>query len=83
MLVLKLKLPKGEVLFANKPHREIPSNIPLVCEDRKGSICNGVEECDDCALSGTDYGCNSYAERVIKPKFLTALAKINSQIKAQ
>ena len=83
MLVLKLKLPKGEVLFANKPHREIPLGIPLVCKDRKGSICNGVEECGDCAISGTDYGCDSYVEIVIKPKFLTVLAKINSQIKAQ
>ena len=83
MFVLKFKLKKGEVLLADTWHDCIPTNIPLVCLANSGSSCNGVEDCSNCALSGTHYGCDNYVNEVIKPKLLSALAKITSQIKAQ
>ena len=83
MFVLKFKLKKGEVLLADTWHDRIPTNIPLVCLANPGSSCNGVEDCNNCALSGTHYGCDDYVDEVIKPKLLSALAKITSQIKAQ
>ena len=83
MFVLKFKLKKGEVLLANTWHDHVPPNIPLVRLDTIGSSCNGVEDCHYCALAGTDYECDGYVDDIVKPKLLSALAKITSQIKAQ
>ena len=83
MFVLKFKLKKGEVILADTWHDRIPTNIPLVRLDTTGSFCNGVEDCNYCALAGTDYGCDGYVDDIIKPKLLSSLAKITSQIRAQ